>query len=321
MASSFLLDHAQAGFRIPRYGETAQEYKESTEKYVEAVKKHREARRAHNLSVRKGPLARSSNDNRDDHHQHNDDDDDHDDKACSKELMAARSQMYIEAQPVSPTAWTEFFSVLHPDVILGSNLIDAPNAVGQAAVQRLLMGINTQYQRISELIGTPFNSFAHNTITTTLRKAQGSLRVGVQYNISIFQEITFSDAPECLVTSVFEFADAGKTLETLSLELAADPSALTCERIKWVCGEHLPNFGNPENNCMLLWMHSPAFLQADTAVLDDLQIITPSRTLSCANSLLSTIVNGGAAIPDAEVAFLCSLLGAPIEGLPGCWAQ
>jgi len=232
--------------------------------------------------------------------------------------MAERSQMYINGQPLSPNGWTEFFTYLHPDVILSSNLIDAPAGVGKAAIENLLLAINTQYQNITAILEQPKNTFGNNSIVSLLSKSQGSIRVGVQYNITIYQEMTFSPPPDCLVTSIFEFADSGKTAETLSLEFSSDPCALTCERIKWICGSYMPNFGTQDNNCMLLWKGTPAYRKNDTAMNDDLQLLG-GRTLTCANTVLSTIQNAGAALPAAEVQYLCSLLGGPVTGLPGCW--
>ena len=307
--AAFVVD-TQAYFRLPRMGETSEEYQNSIQEFRDAVKKHKATREQ---LTRRKPLARSSDNNQGQGST----------PAilpCSQELMAERAQMYIDGQPLSPNAWTPFFNLLDPNVILSSNLIDAPSGVGKASVENLLLGINTQYQNITEIFGAPRNTFGPNSIVSLLSKSQGSIRVGVQYNITIFQELTFSSAPDCLVTSIFEFADSGKTAETLSLEFSADPAALTCERIKWVCGNHMPNFGTQNNNCMLLWKGTPAFLKNDTAMNDDLQLITSARTLTCANTVLSTIQNAGAALPAAETQFLCSLLGAPIAGVPGCWA-
>jgi len=319
-------------------GETTEEYQQSVEEYRVALRKWKQDRELASRPVRK-PLARSSD--------HWGDDDDHDNgngnghgngngngnghgngngnghgdtTACSQELMAERVMMYVVAQPVSPLGWTSFFQLLDPNVILGSNLIDAPAGVGKTAVENILLGINTQYQNVSAILSEPANTFGHNKVTSLFSKAQGSIRVGVQYNITIYQEITFSNAPECLVTSIFEFADSGKTAETLSLEFSSDPAALTCERMKWVCGNHMPNFGTQHNNCMLLWKGAPNCIKSDGAFMDDLSLITPSRTLTCANTILSTIQNAGSALPAAEVQFLCSLLGAPIPGVPGCWS-
>ena len=305
LLSAFVID-TTAYFRLPRMGETSEEYQNSIQEYRDAVRKHKEAREE---LTRKKPLARSS--------------DDSNNRGpvvlpCSQELMLERTLMYINAQPLSPNGWTQFFNFLDPNVILSSNLIDAPSGVGKSAVENLLLGINTQYQNITEVFGQPRNTYGPNAIVSLLSKSQGSIRVGVQYNITIFQELTFSSAPACLVTSIFEFADSGKTAETLSLEFSADPSALTCERLKWVCGNHMPNFGTQDNNCMLLWKGAPAFLKNDTANNDDLQLLT-GRTLTCANTVLSTIQNAGSALPAAQASFLCSLLGAPIPNVPGCW--
>jgi len=230
-------------------------------------------------------------------------------------------RLYLNSQPLSPNGWTEFFSYLDENVQIFSNLEDAPAAVGKAAAEQNLLAINTQYQNISRIDEVFEETFGDNVYASFFRKDQGSIRVGVQYGITFRHSLDFTPPPNCLVSKIQELADSGKTRESLSLEFAADPSALTCERIKWVCASHLPNFGTPNNNCMLLWQHVPNYILNDTAPGDDLTLVLPERTLSCANTILSTIVNAGPSIPDAEVAFLCSLLGAPIPNLPGCWAN
>lgn len=238
------------------------------------------------------------------------------DKGCDATEMIELAQEYLWTQPFSPGNWTKFVNRLSPNIVMTTNVQNVPDAIGITQANATLHGINTLYQRIYNITVLPTYFTKHNGVMCHFSKVQGSLRMQLPYDITFQHYLEFEKINgKCYVKKIAEFADTWKTEQSLALELGG-LSAAVCDRIKYVCANFLPNFGNPTNNCDQHWINAPRIIQNNTAPLDDLTLISPSFSLSCVQSTLSIIQNN----PGFD-AFLCQNVGIPVPGVAGCWNQ
>lgn len=233
---------------------------------------------------------------------------------CSTARMGMIANLFWDSQPgTDPARWDRFFRFVDDNVVL-ANSAAAGEVMGKPIAELVLRQLNNDYQIVSA-INSRFNAFGRNYVINIANKTQESIRVGIPYRKTFPLYMTFTPPPACKVSLIYEYPDFSKTIQsTLTLE-AADPNALTCDRIKLVCKDHMPSFGTPGNNCDLYWRKAPALLRDDEPFSGG-AIINPSKTLACVNTYLSVALK-----QPSQLAYYCSLVGAPIPGLQGqgCW--
>lgn len=253
-------------------------------------------------------------------------------RRCPDAQKIVLSDLYLNLQPGSPASWSvplpelggdSFIDRIDDDAVQRANVANVPAAVGKAAVVALIQGINTQYQRIYKIVEGPYNTVNDTSVTASFIKTQGSLLMGIPYDLPFYHTLNFvRRRGKCYITDFNEFANLEATQSALALETGKD-WALTCNRISHVCKGVNINYGTTENNCYLLWKNAPRIQLNDLAFNSDATLVTPGRNLLCANFILSTIENLSAIgqIDEPSRQFLCSFMGAPIPGVPGCWPQ
>lgn len=234
---------------------------------------------------------------------------------CSESLMGNLSSAFWLSQPGSdPSRWDWFFSNVDDNVEFGTNGA-LGTTVGKPIMEATFRILNApnDFQEITQ-INSINNAFGVNRVHVKVNKTQISKRMGLPNSKRFFGELLFSPpGPNgCKVIYLLEYPEASVTIDqTLALEFA-QPFALTCERIRTVCKDHMPNFGTWNNSCDLFWYDAPRVNRIWTPYGDGSSYLI-SHNLACVNIFLGQIAT------DEQAAQICPMFGAPIPNAFGCW--
>jgi hypothetical protein len=235
---------------------------------------------------------------------------------CPESLMGQIASSFWLSQPgTDPSRWDWFFSHVHDDVEFGTNGEHSTN-IGKALMEATFRNLNApnDFQRIIS-INSINNAFGVNRVHNKVNKTQMSRAMGFPNAKRFIMEMLFTPpgGPDgCKVIFVMEYPEASVSVDqTLAFDFG-QPWALTCDRIRRLCANHMPNFGTWNNSCDVYWHDAPPLTRIWTPYGDGGSILI-NHNLACANIFLSQIAS------DADASWICPMMGAPIPNAFGCW--
>jgi len=217
----------------------------------------------------------------------------------------------------NPNRWDPLAVYMDDDIINYNNLAQ-DQTIGKTNVINSFNGIGVDYQRIANAEPlVHFKAVTKNALLSTLVKEQRDLRSGFGLRLPFYQLLTFKAAPhgdprKCIITSIFEFANAGATFESIP-SIIGDKFLYMCVLMELFCGPHMPSFGAPHDTlpetypsgkCYSFWHNKPDKAQNNEFLQDGTYDTSAKSAISLAFPLV-TLLNSPEKAP-----YICPYLGA-----------
>jgi len=223
---------------------------------------------------------------------------------CPPKTMLSIANSYLASQ-VSQQ-WTDFIPHVADDITVGVVSVEGYMAQGKAAAEALFMSLGKVMQSIDKVVIGPKNWIRHDGVVAFFTKTQRSLSMNIAHNLTFMHMITFNS--QCQVTDITEVADLLKTEDNFPLGNGNVP-ALYCTLIATLCAGIPINWGDAKD-CYHHWMNAPQWVKDP----ETLKVNLTSFSLSCVGKIVDSVQSAPAVAP-----LMCPQLGAPIQGVAGCW--